>query len=261
MKVATSLMPFAWLLVCLAPTLQATDSAKVSPIDVNPITSWEEPPTITTDNHQQWISIMGEPTLLSITKNSAGEVRGPLSIPLSYFDSMDEGYLHRKLKETGLDINGTNGLGQTLLLQACNTGHKRAVKILCQCRADTNKADENGITPLLASCKLVNAADENITEAAILSCLLLHGANIDGISTKRNKIGWTIKQWPLHTPLFLMLEAGRVDIALFLIKNNASLGKNKAASLKQLQELVYLTEEASAALQEFAPSLTSRRCW
>lgn len=261
MKVATSLMPFAWLFVCLAATLQATDSAKVSPSDINP----EEGPAYTFD--YLTIPVDGEPQAdndqlaLVITKNSAGEVRGPLTIPLSYFDTMDEGFLQRNLKETGLDINGTNGLGQTLLLQACNAGHKRAVKILCQCRADTNKADENSITPLLASCKLVNAADENITEAAILSSLLLHGANVDGISMKINKLGWTSKQWPLHTPLFLMLEAGRVDIARFLIKNNASLGKNKAASLKQLQELVYLTEDASAALQEFAPALIGRRCW
>lgn len=240
MKTATSLTLFAWLFVYYPFTLQASESAKVSPTDVSPAVTWDNP-TIITNNTRD---------ALFVTKNRMGREAG-LSFPLWYFDQLTEDYFQKELRRNQLDIDATNDDGETLLMQACKYNHVRAVQTLCRCRANTNIPDNFGNTPLLAQCNLIDTADNNLTDIAIVTCLLEHGANIDG------KIG---KAWPRFTPLYLMLKAGRTDIAEFLQANYAHLGKNERDSLATLQRFVYLSDEVKLMLLEYAMHY-SRCCW
>ncbi|MBM3893742.1 ankyrin repeat domain-containing protein [Candidatus Dependentiae bacterium] len=249
MKTIASLASYGLLIAGLAFSLQAADSAKVSPVDVNPVTTWEELPPLTFDE---------EPTL-SITKNSAGEVRGPLTIPLSWFDTIQLDYLRKQLRTANIDINGTNADGETLLMQACRYGHVAAIQKLCACGADTNKPDNFGITPLVAHCQLTNQEQENIAQAAIVACLLEYNAKVNGTIITKNRWGLPTKQWPQDTPLYLMCKAGNAAIARYLIKAHADLGKDNPTSLIRLTQHGYLTDKITTLLEEAAHNFTGRR--
>ena len=249
MKSLPSLASCAFLISSFACSLQAADSAKVSTVDVNPVTTWE---------NLAPIMIPAEPTL-SITKNSAWEMCLPLMLPLSWFDTMQLDYLRKVLRSANIDINGTNEHGETLLMQACRSSHLIAVQKLCGCGADTNKPDKDGITPLVAHCQLTNEAQENIAQAEIVACLLEHKANVNGIIIRKNRWGLRRKQWPQETPLYLMCKAGNVALARYLIKSDADLGNDNAASMKRLIEHTYLIEDIKIMLEEVAPLLVSRR--
>lgn len=57
------------------------------------------------------------------------------------------------LVKSGTDLDASDDMGWTALMQAASFGHLDVVKLLVDCGADANVADLNGLTALSVAAK------------------------------------------------------------------------------------------------------------
>jgi len=119
----------------------------------------------------------------------------------------------RKLLDEGADVNRANWDGVTPLIIACGNGHVDVARLLLEKGAEVDKAEKEGWTPLII------ASRQGHVDVARL--LLDKGAEVD----KANKNG--------ATPLYIACNKGHVDAARVLLDNGAKANAAPLADAKK----------------------------
>ncbi|MEM7553771.1 MAG: ankyrin repeat domain-containing protein [Cyanobacteria bacterium P01_A01_bin.84] len=155
----------------------------------------------------------------------------------------------RLLLQSGCNINSTDNMGETALVNACLHGNDAVVNVLLDAGADVNQPRKDGLTPLLAALSIpqmrealsgleVGEGNANVRQSmiSIIEVLADKGSNLN----IRTSLG--------GTALMSAAESGYLDIVQVLISKGADV--NAVEDLSQPHHIHPLLQGMEESLAE-----------